>query len=202
MSFFFLNVFFFFKPRFCPDSDEHTRYLLYTFKYTSVKTAWLFLHSFWGVASSGVRHLFGLFNPLESRMQVCILFRQVRERWGSTEGANSPEPLWASTCSLRSEFVTRFCVAPRCLGWRAFVCVRISALLLRMRGLFDLHWRFTTKLRLINYPNSKKWHTLIWINRKTTANGIGAKAQSHIHLFENKELNCLKLKWALNLTLV
>lgn len=29
---------------------------------------------------------------------------------------------------------------------------------------------------------------------KTTANGIGVKAQSHIHLFKKKELNCLKLK--------
>lgn len=41
------------------------------------------------------------------------------------------------------------------------------------------------------------------INKYTTAvNDVGVKAQSHIHLFENKEINCLKLKWALNLTFV
>lgn len=45
-------------------------------------------------------------------------------------GSKLPETLWASTCSLRSEFVTRCSTK---------VFVRVSALLRRMRGLFHLH---------------------------------------------------------------
>lgn len=101
------------------------------FKYTSVKTARLFLHSFWGVASRVSDTFLDLFNPLESRkkMQVCVfLFR----RGGSDEEVQreqmAPRNLCgASACSLRSEFVTRFCVAPRCLGVKSlFVCVGVK----------------------------------------------------------------------------
>lgn len=45
------------------------------FKYTSVKTARLFLHSFWGVASRVSDTFLDLFNPLESRKKCrCVFF--------------------------------------------------------------------------------------------------------------------------------
>ena len=73
----FFLFFFFLNPGFALIM-MNTRYLLYTFKYTSVKTAWLLLHSFWGVASRVSDTFLDCFNPLESRMQVCVLFRRRR----------------------------------------------------------------------------------------------------------------------------
>lgn len=101
-------------------------YLLYTFKYTSVRTAWLLLHSFWEVASRVSDTFLDCLTLLKSKMQMCILFRREGRDEEVQREPTAPELSWASTCSLRSEFVTRFCVAPRCLGWRAFVCVKCS----------------------------------------------------------------------------
>lgn len=47
---FFSPIFFFLNPGFALIMFN-TCYLWYTFKHTSVKTAWLFFHSFWEVAS-------------------------------------------------------------------------------------------------------------------------------------------------------
>lgn len=122
---------------------------------------------------------------------VCVCFyldkKGEMRKYGG--GSLPPEPLWASTCSLRSEFVTRFCVAPRCLGWRAFVCVKVSALFLQTRGLFHFH---TEGSRLIISFEKKKES-----DYEESVSGIVVKAQFHIHIFESKNL---KLKWALNLT--
>lgn len=127
-------------------------------------------------------------------MQVCILFRQ--------EG--------------RDEEVQREQTAQSFMGFHLFLEVRICNALLcstKVFGLKSLCVRqgkcsLTANERFVwftleGYLSQQQiWHNLIQIKIKRQQVALGVKAQFHIHLFKNKDLNCLKLKWALNLTCV
>lgn len=69
--------------------------------------------------------------------------------------------------------------------------VKVSALFLQTRGLFDFH---TEGLQLVISFFKKNIK-----NYEANVNGIPSKAQFHMHNFESKNL---KLKWALKLTSV